>query len=61
MRGLGVVLANHRDETYHGETDDEVLTLKLERARHRFENGAPSTRYRFRVLQRQELPEDPVN
>lgn len=59
-RGLGVVLSAHRDETFHVETDDVRLELKLEKARRRFEAGEePSTRYRFEVVEQSDMPEDP--
>ncbi len=57
-RGAGVVLAAHEGETFHARTEDEVLTVCLHRARKRFEPGKPSTRYRFEVLAREELPVD---
>jgi hypothetical protein len=57
-RGIGVVLSAHRDETFAVETDDEKLTLRLERARRRFDGGEPKTRYRFVAFQRQPIPED---
>ena len=57
-RGIGVVLSVHRDETLLVETDDEALTLRLEKARRRFEGGRPETRYRFAVVDRATLPED---
>jgi hypothetical protein len=58
-RGIGVVLAAHKDEVFVAETDDEKLTLRLERARRRFEDGEVSTRYFFKVLTRTKLPADP--
>jgi hypothetical protein len=58
-RGIGVVLSAYVQETFHAQTDDERLTLQLEKARRRFESGQPATRYRFRVLTREPLPEDP--
>jgi hypothetical protein len=61
-RGIGVVLSAHRDETLHIEAEDERLTLRLEKARRRFNRGEqPSTRYRFRALARETIPEDPAN
>jgi hypothetical protein len=43
--------------------EDETVTLKLEKARRRFDPGEPTTRYRFVVLHSQpapeELPEEP--
>ena len=60
QRGIGVVLSARRDETLHMETDDERLVLRLERRRRRFNRGEdPSTRYRFAVLDREAIPEDP--
>jgi hypothetical protein len=58
-RGLGHVLSVHQKQTFHGETEDATLTLLLEKGRRRFENGVPSTRYRFDVLKREAIPEDP--
>lgn len=58
QRGLGVVLSAHREETFVVETDDIVLTLRLEKARRRFEGGRPETRYRFVVIDRTALPVD---
>jgi hypothetical protein len=58
-RGIGVVLTAHRDETFTVDTDDEQLSLRLERRRARFDGGPPTTRYRFVVLGRSPVPEDP--
>jgi hypothetical protein len=60
-RGIGVVLSAHQAETFEVETDDAKLTLKLEKLRRRFDGASaePSTRYRFVMLKRGELPEDP--
>jgi hypothetical protein len=57
-RGIGVVLSAHRGETFLVETEDEKLSLRLERARRRFEGGEPKTRYCFVAFQRQPIPED---
>jgi hypothetical protein len=58
-RGLGVVLSHHQDETFEVETDDEVLKLRLEKKRARFNPGEePTPRYRFLTLERRPLPED---
>ncbi|MBA4066676.1 MAG: hypothetical protein C0501_23815 [Isosphaera sp.] len=46
QRGIGIVFTAHDGETYAVETDDLPLTLRLEKARRRFD-GPPSTRYRF--------------
>ncbi len=57
-RGLGVVLSAHRDETFQVETEDEIVSLQLKKARRRFDGAEPQTRYRFEVIERQPLPED---
>jgi len=57
-RGLGKVLSAHRDETFHAETDEEILVVQLKRGRRRFEHGKIQTRYAFNVLDRRMLPED---
>lgn len=61
-RGLGVVLSAHRDETFHVETDDIRLVLRLEKARRRFEPGEePSTRNRFANIEKADIPVDTEN
>jgi hypothetical protein len=57
-RGLGVVLKAHRGETFQAETDDEQLTLRLEWRRGRFEGSEVQVRYRFVLLEREQLPID---
>ncbi|HVX13850.1 MAG TPA: hypothetical protein VHC22_21890 [Pirellulales bacterium] len=57
-RGIGVVLSAHVDETFDVETEDERLSLRLEKARRRFDAGTPTTRYRFSVLSREPIPAD---
>jgi hypothetical protein len=59
-RALGVVLSAHRDETFVVETEDNRLTLRLEKARGRFDGKEAKTRYRFTVLATDVLPEDHV-
>jgi hypothetical protein len=51
-RGIGVVLTDHRDETFTAETDTELLTLRLEKRRGRFGDDQPHPRYRFAVIDR---------
>ena len=51
-RGIGVVLSAHRDETFIVETENETMTLRLERKRGRFSEDQPHVRYRFAVIQR---------
>ena len=58
-RGMGVVLSAHREETFYAETDTEQLSLRLHKARRRFNEGEePRTKYRFEVLERKPLPLD---
>jgi hypothetical protein len=57
-RGIGVVLTAHQGETFSAETEAQRLVVRLERARRRFEEGEPSTRYRFVVLASESRPED---
>lgn len=57
-RGVGVVLAAHRDETFTVETEAEVLTVKLERRRGRFGEDQPHVRYRFSVIDRRVVSEE---
>jgi hypothetical protein len=57
-RGMGVVLSRHRDETFHVEVDDVRVTLRLEKARRRFNGAEASTRYRFTALAREVLQDD---
>lgn len=55
-RGIGVVLSNHRDETFTVEAGSELLTLRLERKRGRFGEPEPHVRYRFAVIERRPIP-----
>jgi hypothetical protein len=57
-RGIGVVLSAHQGEKFEVENEDEKLTLRLQKARRRFDGAEPTTRYRFVVLDREPLPED---
>jgi hypothetical protein len=57
-RGLGVTLSSRAKETFCIETDDAVLTLRLEKARRRFNGSPPETRYQFVVVESRALPED---
>jgi hypothetical protein len=57
-RGIGVVFSAYQDETFNGETDDERLVVRLEKARRRFDRAAPCVKYRFVVVSRETIPED---
>lgn len=56
-RGIGVVMTNHRDETFSVETEDRKYLLKLLKNRSRFD-GIPQTRYMFERLEEEGLPLD---
>jgi hypothetical protein len=55
-----VVLSAHAEETFFVDTDEERVTLHLEKSRRRFSEGKPHTRYRFVRETSEPLPEDPV-
>jgi hypothetical protein len=57
-RGMGVAFSGHRDETFHVEVDDVHVTLRLEKARRRFNGAEASTQYRFIALAREVLQGD---
>ncbi|MEJ7639130.1 MAG: hypothetical protein WKF75_14440 [Singulisphaera sp.] len=50
------MLSAHHDETFHVETEDRRTVLRLEKARRRFEGRDPSTRYRFVVTKKEDIP-----
>ena len=56
QRGIGVVLTAHLEETFQAETEDERLTLKLEKRRGRFDGSEVQVRYRFVKVEEQNLP-----
>ena len=58
VRGIGVVLSAHRDETFDAETETHSLRLKLEKLRKRWSKGQPQVRYRFVLLNKEEIPID---
>jgi len=55
-RGIGRNLKRHLEEDFYVETEGERLTLRLTTERRRFEDGKPSRRYRFEVIDREPLP-----
>ncbi len=57
VRGIGVVLSHHQDETFDAETETHKLRLKLEKQRRRW-GGQPQTRYRFALLNKEAIPTD---
>lgn len=58
QRGIGVVLSTHRDERFDVETESQRLSLRLEKRRGRFDEAQVHTRYRFVVVDSEELAED---
>ncbi len=54
-RAVGRVLTAHQDETLVAEGEDERLTLRLERGRHRVEGGEAKVQYRFAVEARERV------
>ncbi|QGJ68634.1 Hypothetical protein PBC10988_2950 [Planctomycetales bacterium 10988] len=57
-RGLGVALSAHRSEAFHVEVESERMTLRLEKARRRFDGDFPHVRYRFVVVGREAISTD---
>lgn len=58
IRGVGVVLSAHRDETFAADDDNRRLTLRLEKRKARFEGGEPHVRYQFAIIAQEKLPEE---
>jgi len=58
-RGIGVVLSAHEGETFVVETEDAVLTLRLEKGRPR-NRDEPRRHYRFTLLASTPLAADPL-
>lgn len=56
--GIGKVLTAHLGETFTTETESERLKLLLEKSRPRLNGRGPRVHYRFKVLEREPLPED---
>jgi hypothetical protein len=54
-RGVGRVMSAHQDETLVAEGEDERLTLRLERRRHRTEGGEAKVQYRFALENRERV------
>ena len=57
-RGLGVVLKAHSGETFQTESETKKLTLRLEWRRGRFQGSDAQVRYRFVLLEEEDLPLD---
>ena len=58
-RGMGFVLSSHRGEKFRVETESQVLHLRLERKRSRFDEAEVHFRYRFVVISADAFEEDP--
>jgi hypothetical protein len=57
-RGIGVVLKAHVGESFATETETEKLTLRLEWRRGRFQGSEVQVRYRFVLVDQENLPLD---
>jgi hypothetical protein len=57
-RGIGVVLKAHVGESFATETETEKLTLRLEWRRGRFQGSEVQVRYRFVLVDQEDLPLD---
>jgi hypothetical protein len=57
-RGIGVVLKAHVGESFATETETEKLTLRLEWRRGRFRGSEVLVRYRFVLVDQEDLPLD---
>jgi len=55
MRGIGVVLSNHRDETLMVEMETKTITLRLKKERRRWGGGEAQTKYCFATLGTKEV------
>jgi hypothetical protein len=59
-RAIGIVMTAHQGETLVGETEDQTVTMRLEKKRFRLKpQDEPKTRYRFVVIAAIPAPEDP--
>jgi serine/threonine protein kinase len=58
VRGIGITLSAHRDETFTAETDSATMRFRLEKRRARF-GGESQVRYRFVEVSLEPLQEDP--
>lgn len=55
-RGIGVILSSHQDESLTVETDDGMVTLRLEKQRRRWGKGeGPKVKYEFKCLNKTEV------
>lgn len=61
LQGVGKVFSAHTGETLVADSEDEQVTVVLQKARRRFEGGEASTRNRFDVVSREAVPEDATN
>ena len=57
-RALGIVLSVHAEETFTAEDESRVLTLRLEKSRHRENGDEAKVYYRFVLVGAEPLPED---
>ena len=53
-----MVLTNHMRVTLAAETEDELVSLKLQKMRRRFDGEEPKTKYQFEVIERRPVAAD---
>jgi hypothetical protein len=58
VRGMGVTMSAHLEETFEGENESDKHQLKLEKKRKRWDGHKPHCRYRFAVLDCEDIPLD---
>ena len=58
-RSIGVILSRHLDETFHVQTETQILKLRLDGGNRRWKKGGnPHVRYKFETLEATPLPVD---
>jgi hypothetical protein len=57
-RSIGVVLKAHQGETFQTESETKNLTVRLEWRRGRFQGSEVQVRYRFVLVDQEDLPLD---
>ncbi len=57
-RAMGVVLSTYEQETFTAEDESRLLTLRLEKSRHRRNNEEAKVYYRFVLVGEEALPEN---
>jgi hypothetical protein len=60
-RAIGMVLSIHKQETFTAEDESRLLTLQLEKSRHRQDGDEAKVYYRFKLLGIEQLPAEDVS